>query len=67
MAHLLQRLQDREIDRTQLELLVEWLDQAPEVPHGDWYKRFPHLTVCGSGELVKTFLTSSQIPYGSEL
>jgi hypothetical protein len=25
----------------------------PEVPHGKWFKRFPEMTVCGEGELIK--------------
>ena len=39
--HLLERIQERQIDASQLELLAEWLDGDPEVPEGLWYKRFP--------------------------
>jgi hypothetical protein len=35
------------------------------VPAGPWYKRFPGMTVCGEGDLVKTFLTPTQIPRGT--
>ncbi len=62
--HLLDRLQDRSIPVTQLELLAKWLDSEPDVPEGRWYKRFPAMTVCGEGELVKTFLLPGQVPNG---
>jgi len=54
--HLLDRIQNRQIPATQLELLAQWLDTEPLVPEGEWYKRFPGMTVCGEGELIKTFL-----------
>lgn len=54
--HLLDRIQSRKIQATQLELLAKWLDTEPEVPDGQWYKRFSGMTVCGEGELIKIFL-----------
>lgn len=65
--HLLGRIQSRKIPATQLELLAAWLDTEPEVPEGEWYKRFPGMTVCGEGELVKTFLLPGQAPKGKRL
>jgi hypothetical protein len=65
--HLLDRIQLRQIDADQLGLLAEWLDRGPEVPAGRWFRRFPGMTVCGEGELVKTFLTPGQTPVGEEL
>lgn len=65
--HLLDRMQDRSIPATQLELLAKWLDTQPEVPDGPWYKRFSGMTVCGEGELVKTFLLPGQAPSGERL
>jgi len=47
--------------------LETWLDTNPEVPDGDWFKRFQEFTVCGRGELVKTFLTPGQHPHGTEI
>jgi hypothetical protein len=47
--------------------LAGWLDTNPEVPTGDWFKRFPTMTVCGKGVLVKTFLTPAQVHGGKEL
>ena len=67
LQHLLDRIQQREISANQLGLLANWLDQQPEVPVGKWFKRFPGMTVCGEGELVKTFLTVGQIPVGDEI
>jgi len=66
-AHLLQRVQERNIGADAIESLASWLDTNPEVPTGSWYKRFPMMTVCGEGVLVKTFLTPSQAPIGEEL
>ncbi len=62
---LLDRIQSRKIQASQLELLATWLDTEPGVPDGDWYKRFSGMTVCGEGELVKTFLLPGQQPRAS--
>ena len=64
---LLQRISERSIDSHALKSLAGWLDTHPEVPAGDWFKRFPSMTVCGRGVLIKTFLTPSQVPIGTEL
>ena len=63
--HLLDRIQQRQIDARQLELLARWLDTEPEVPEGPWYKRFSGMTACGEGDLVKTLLTPAQSPKGT--
>ena len=62
--HLLDRVQSRKIPATQLALLVKWLDGEPEVLEGQWYKRFPGMTVCGEGESIKTFLLAEHAPKG---
>ena len=62
--HLLDRIQKRRIEADQLELLAAWLDTEPEVPEGPWYKRFPGMSVCGEGKLIKTFLLPGQAPHG---
>jgi hypothetical protein len=67
LNHLLDRIRLREISAEQLGLLADWLDAEPEVPEGKWFKRFPGMSVCGEGELVKTFLAANQIPIGTEL
>ncbi len=67
LNHLLDRIQERNISANQLGLLAEWLDTEPEVPSEPWFKRFPGMVVCGEGELVKTFLTVSQAPFGLEV
>ncbi|MFM8360053.1 MAG: hypothetical protein ACKOET_16020, partial [Verrucomicrobiota bacterium] len=66
-AHLLQRIAERSIDAEALKSLAAWLDTNPEVPAGNWFKRFPSMTACGRGVLVKTFLTPSQVPVGKSL
>ena len=65
--HLLDRIQERRIDASQLELLAKWLDGEPEVPEGPWYKKFSGMTVCGEGDLVKTFLLPGQAPRGKQV
>lgn len=65
--HLLLRVRDRDIDAAALRSLAAWLDTNPEVPPGRWFKRFPTMTVCGNGTLIKTFLTPAQTPFGDEL
>jgi hypothetical protein len=62
--HLLDRVQSRKISASQPGLLAKWLDSEPEVPEGQWYKRFSGMTVCGEGELIKTFLVPGQVPKG---
>jgi hypothetical protein len=64
---LLDRIRLREISADQLGALAEWLDTEPEVPSQGWFKRFPRMTVCGEGELIKTFLTAEQGPAGKEV
>ena len=66
-AHLLDRIKSRNISADQLGLLAEWLDTRPEVPDGKWFKTFSGMTVCGEGELIKTFLQPGQIATGKEL
>jgi hypothetical protein len=52
---------------SQLEMLAKWLDREPEVPAGPWYKGFSGTTVCGAGELIKTFLLPGQAAKGRRI
>ena len=67
LRHLLERVRQREISHGQIVLFGQWLDANPEVPEGKWFKKFSGMTVCGEGELIKTFLQSGQLPAGEEL
>ncbi len=67
LRHLLLRVREREIAHDQIILLAQWLDTLPEVPAGRWFKKFPGMTVCGEGELIKTFLLPAQLPDGQEI
>ena len=67
LNHLLDRIARRNIAADQLGLFADWLDTEPDVPEGRWYKRFSGMTVCGEGELVKTFLTAVQLAEGEEV
>ena len=51
-AHLLERINQRQIPLGQLGLLNTWLDGEPEVPAGKWFK---------------TFLRPGQVPDGTEI
>jgi hypothetical protein len=55
------------IPAAQLELLATWLDTEPDVPDGEWPKRFSRVTVCGEGELIKTFLLPGQAANGKRV
>ena len=67
LEHLWLRVDQRQISLAQLELFATWLENEPEVPQGKWFKRFSEMTVCGEGELVKTFLRLGQIADGEEV
>ena len=67
LRHLTQRIRERSIPTSQLVLFANWLTEQPEVPPGKWFKRFPDMTVCGEGELIKTFLLPGQAPKGKRV
>ncbi|HEV2435938.1 MAG TPA: hypothetical protein VG077_08060 [Verrucomicrobiae bacterium] len=67
LEHLLDRIRSRNISANQLGLLAEWLDTQPEVPAGRWFRKFPDMTLCGEGELIKTCLQPGQLPDGEEI
>jgi hypothetical protein len=65
--HLLDRVMQREISADQLGRFADWLAGEPEVPTGQWFKRFSEMIVCGEGELVETFLRAGQALGGEEV
>ena len=67
LNHLLEKFRDGRIAATDFIGLKHWLEGAPEVPDGPWFKRFPNFTPVGDGELLKTFLTRSMVPKGREV
>ena len=67
LVHLLTRVRERRISYEQLILLARWLDTEPDVPAGRWFKRFSGFTVCGEGNLIRTFLLAGQVPDGREI
>jgi hypothetical protein len=66
-VHLLERIEQRKISVEQLTLLSDWLATEPEVPGEKWFKEFSGMTVCGEGELIKTFLVPGQIATGKKI
>jgi hypothetical protein len=67
MEHLVERFREGRIAVADFDALAEWLKSDPEVPHGEWYKRFRNFTLAGEGEVPKTFLTRDMIPHGVEV
>jgi hypothetical protein len=67
IEHLAERILQREFSVDQIGLFGEWCDTLPEVPEGEWFKRFPGMIACGEGEMVKTFLRTGQVPHGTEV
>ena len=67
LRHLFRRTRQRGVSHDQIILLARWLDTDPEVPDGKWFKKLSGMTVCGEGELIKTFLQPGQLPAGEEL
>ena len=65
--HLLDRVHSRKIPASELALLAKWLDGEPEVPEGQWYKRLSGMTVCGEGELIRTFPLPGQAAKGQQV
>ncbi len=62
LRHLLDRIEQRNISVVHLAILADWLKTEPEVPSGKWFKELGDVTVCGEGELIKTFLQSARFP-----
>lgn len=67
LNHLLDRARERKITSENLQGLYLWLATNPTVPSTLWFRRFPGFTLCGEGELVKTFLLPGQLPHGEEV
>jgi hypothetical protein len=65
--HLVERMRDREISLSDLNLLRLWIEAQPDVPEGDWYKDFGSFKICGAGSFPKTFLSRGQAAKGESL
>ena len=61
-AHLVKRVRERQIASQQLAAFSDWLAIEPIVPEGKWFKRFPRLTSCGEGELIKPSCSRGNFP-----
>jgi hypothetical protein len=67
MKHLVERFREGRISVADFEALQDWLSSNPDVPHGEWYKKFPKFTLAGESEVPKTFLTAGMVPRGTEV
>jgi hypothetical protein len=65
--HIVERMRDRNISLDDLNRLRIWIESAPNVPEGVWYKDFGSFKLCGEGRYPKTFLLSGQVARGKEL
>lgn len=65
--HLIERMRDRRIGLDDLNKLRLWMETAPEVPDGLWYKDFGSFKLCGEGRYPKTFLLAGQAATGTKL
>jgi hypothetical protein len=65
--HLIERMRERRISIDDLNHLRIWIESAPEVPVGRWYKDFGSFKLCGEGRYPKTFLLAGQVADGEML
>ena len=65
--HLLKRIRERDIPVRALGDLANWIATSPEVPDGQWFKRFRDYTLCGEDRLAKTILKPNQTAIGTEI
>ncbi len=65
--HLLGRLKDRAFSVQDLDHLRQWVQSAPTVPSGPWFKDFGSFKLCGEGPLPKIFLRPGQAARGRRL
>jgi hypothetical protein len=66
-AHILARVEERQISLQDLRRLQEWVSAGPCAPEGDWYKDFGSFIICGCGEFPKTVLTKGMAPFGTRI
>ena len=65
--HLSERLLSRNIKSDDLTKLRVWIESAPDVPSGDWFKDFGSFKICGTGPNPVTFLEAGQVAWGTEI
>jgi hypothetical protein len=65
--HLADRMRDRKIGVDDLNRLRLWIESAPQVPIGPWYKDFGSFKLCGEGSYPKAFLLPGQAAKGQKL
>jgi len=65
--HLADRMRDRSITIDDLNQLRTWIESAPEVPEGPWYRDFGSFKLCGEGKYPKTFLRAGQPARGEKI
>jgi hypothetical protein len=64
LDHVELRIRERSITPEQVTEFITWTEKRPMVPPGDWYKKFPNLTVVGRGCFQKSVLKKGMKPWG---
>ena len=65
--HLVKRYLEGRISAEDFLELKHWVESDPEVPNGDWYKRFKTGTLAGHGEAASTILSLGMSVKGEEV
>lgn len=67
MLHILHRMTERGLTKSDAQLVLAWVRTSPMVPPGDWYKRFPNFILVGDGQYPKSVLSAHMKPWGTSL
>ena len=67
LDHLVKRFRKGRISASDFLELKHWLESDPDVPGGDWYKRFKTGTLAGRGDTASTFLEPGWSVKGKEV
>ena len=67
LDHLVKRYREGRISAEDFLELKHWVESDPDVPNGEWYKRFRTGMLAGHGEAASTFLSPGMALKGEEV
>jgi hypothetical protein len=67
MDHLVQRFKEGRIAASDFLELKHWVESNPDVPDGDWFKRFKTGILVGHGDTATSFLSPGMVAHGTEV
>ena len=67
LDHLVKRFKEGRIAAVDFLELKHWVESNPDVPNGDWYKRFKSGILAGHGDTASTFLSPGMAVKGTEI